>query len=236
VSSVAQTFEEPITHRMPRLILLGAVSAIVALVAHFAILPSRPGLNATQPQLMQFAAHHDALLASAWLDGVGSALLILSVVVMAHFVDAGGTVLGRIVQVVGAAVIAMSLVSDALLIAVAQAGSVGDGTTVRTAYSLLHVADYVYPFANPFWLAALGAIILRSGVLPRILGYLALALAAAELVGGLAALFSDTLNNVVNPMFLAVLAWVLAASIVLVVRRVRLATPSREHEQSMTAV
>jgi len=220
MSSVSQSISEPVAARMSRLILLGGVGGVVALVAHVAILPSRPALGATQSQFMRLASHHNALFASAWLDGIGSILLILSAVAIAHFAGAGGTFLGRIVQVAGAAVIAMSLVSDALVVTIAQAGTVGDGATIRTAYSLLTAADYVYPFANPFWLSALGAIVLATRVLPRVFGYLALALGAAELVGGLAKLYSDAANNVANHFFLAVLAWVLAASITLAIRPV----------------
>jgi len=221
---------------MARLILLGALGSVVALVAHIAVLPSRPAAGAAQPLLMQFAGHHNVLLTSAWLDGLGSALLILTAVAIAHLAGAGSTLPGRIVQVTGTVVIALSLVSDTLLIATAQAGALGDGATVRTAYSLLSAGDYVYPVANTFWLSALGLVVLRTSILPRAFGYLALALGAAELVIGLAKLYSDTVHNVINYGFMAILAWVLAASITLAIRPIASRSPSPEREPAVTAI
>ena len=78
-----------------------------------------------------------------------------------------------------------------------------------------HAVDFAYPILNPFWASALGVIVLRSRVLPTVFGYVALVFGAVELIGGLAALYSEPVNAIVNPFFPVMMLWNLAAALVL---------------------
>jgi hypothetical protein len=217
-------------HLTRRLTLLAAIGSAVALVAHYAMLPPRPQLGAPPEQLMQFAGHQAILVGSAWLDGIGSVLLITCVLAIVQLSGEAGTMAGRVVQMAGVAVIAISLLTDLLLVGVAHAAAIGDSSTAATAYLLLNSSDYVYPVANAFWIPALGLIVLRSGVLPRGFGYVAVAFGLFELVGGLVALYSDTVNNVVNPAYMIMLAWIVAASVLLVIKPARAMSEPRVEE------
>jgi len=114
-------------------------------------------------------------------------------------------------------------------VAAAQIAAAGSGAQAATLLQVAHAADYVFPIANAFWAPALGLIVLRSGVLPAIFGYVAVAFGLVELFGGAAALYSESVNAVIHhQLFLVIVVWNVAAGIVLLVRREKRAQVGRE--------
>jgi Domain of unknown function (DUF4386) len=202
----------------PKLVAAAGFASAVALVGHF-VVAGPPASFTTQKVLVDYALRHDAVVTGAWLDGIGSILLVLTVVGVAQLAGAAGSLAGRVLLVAGAAVAAQSLLTDTLLIAATQIAAAGSEAQAATLVQVAHAADYVFPIANAFWAPALGLIVLRTRVLPAIFGYVAVAFGLVELFGGTAALYSESVNAVINPLFLVMVVWNVAAGIVLLVRR-----------------
>jgi len=212
----------------PKLVAVAGFLSALALVGHF-VVAGPPASFTTQKLLVDYALRHDAVVTGAWLDGIGSLLLILTVIGVAQLAGAAGSLAGRVLLLAGAAVVAHSLFIDSLLIAAAQIAAAGSGAQAATLLQVAHAADYVFPIANAFWAPALGLIVLRSGVLPAIFGYVAVAFGLVELFGGAAALYSESVNAVIHhQLFLVIVVWNVAAGIVLLVRREKRTQVGRE--------
>jgi hypothetical protein len=200
-----------------RLVGLSGIASAIALVGHF-VVAGPPTTFTSQRILETTASQHTALATGAWLDGIGSTLLIVTFLGIAQLAGLAGTLAGRILLLGGSAVVAHSLLTDSLLIAASQISSVGDPATAASLLRVAHATDYAFPIANSFWAPALGLIVLRSHFLPTAFGYVAIAFGAVEVVGGLAALYSDAVNAVIDPFFLVMVAWAVAAGMVLIQR------------------
>jgi Domain of unknown function (DUF4386) len=212
----------------PKLVAVAGFVSAVALIGHFVVAGPPASFTTSQKLLVDYALQHDAVVTGAWLDGIGSILLVLTVIGVAQLAGAAGSLAGRVLLVAGAAVAAQSLLADTLLIAATQIAAAGSGAQAAMLVQVAHAADYVFPIANTFWAPALGLIVLRTRVLPAIFGYIAVAFGLVELFGGTAALYSESVNAVVNPLFLVMVVWNVAAGIVLLVRREKRTQVGRE--------
>jgi hypothetical protein len=202
---------------LSRLVALAGGASAVALVAHFAV-ASPPASSASSGALEQFTSQHNALVTGAWLDGMGSVLLIVTFLGVVELAGQARTLAGRLVLLAGAGVVALSLMTDSLLIGAAQISTYGDAAMATRLVQLAHATDYAYPIVNPLWATALGIVVLRSRILPAFFGYVSLVFAAVELVGGLASLYSDGINAIIDPFFLVMVLWSVAAAIWFTVR------------------
>jgi len=114
----------------PKLVAVAGFVSALALVGHF-VVAGPPASFTTQKLLVDYALRHDAVVTGAWLDGIGSLLLILTVIGVAQLAGAAGSLAGRVLLLAGAAVVAHSLFIDSLLIAAAQIAAAGSGAQVR---------------------------------------------------------------------------------------------------------
>jgi hypothetical protein len=213
----------------PKLVAVAGFASAVALVGHF-VVAGPPASFTSQKLLVDYALRHDAVVTGAWLDGIGSVLLVLTVVGVAQLAGAAGSFAGRVLMLAGAAVAAHSLFIDSLVIGAAQIAAAGSAAQAATLLQVAHAGDYAFPIANAFWAPALGLIVLRTGVLPAVFGFVAVAFGLLELAGGAAALYSESVNAVINPMFLVMVLWNVAAGIVLLVRREERTQVGREQQ------
>jgi len=186
----------------------------VALGASFGVLPPPPALTAPLTALTRYAAaYHHTLLAAAWLEGTGTLLYVIF------------GLAGRITALAAAVVLAVSMVYDITLIAMAQSAALGghQTTTALVAYGLFAATEHVFVLAPPL-LLPLGLILLRVPVLPRPFGLLALILGVIAPILGLAGLFTVTANNngpvgaAINALVAAQGLWMIAASLTLPLR------------------
>jgi len=134
-----------------------------ALGASFAVLPTPPALTAPLAGLTRYAAsHHHAMLAAAWLEGTCTLLYVIFALALVHLAGPRVGLAERVTTLAAAAVLAVSLVNDLLLTAIAQAAALGVQTaTALVAYGLASAAEHVFLLAPP-----LGLIPLRIPVLP----------------------------------------------------------------------
>ena len=198
----------------------------VALGASFGVLPPPPALTAPLTALTRYAAaYHHTLLAAAWLEGTGTLLYVIFVLALVHLAGDRAGLAGRNTALAAAVVLAVSMVYDITLIAMAQSAALGghQTTTALVAYGLFAATEHVFVLAPPL-LLPLGLILLRVPVLPRPFGLLALILGVIAPILGLAGLFTVTANNngpvgaAINALVAAQGLWMIAASLTLPLR------------------
>jgi hypothetical protein len=194
---------------------LCGIASMLAFAVHAIVAGSIPADDASAEQLMAYATRHDrALLASAWLDGLGAVLLVLFVVGVVHRIGTGTQILGRVALMGVGLVAALSFLAEVFVITMGQAGSRGDTAGAVTAFHLTTATDLIFPLANVVWVTALAVLLLRAGLVPAAIAYIGIALGASEIVlGPLALATSDKFH-----WFIVLLPWVAAAAVALGVR------------------
>ena len=154
----------------------------------------------------------------AWLQAVGPALIAVFALAIVFLAGATTRLAGWMTLFGAATLMTVSLIEITGYIGTLQPSPATMGlTSLALIYSVQHL--YFIVAAPAVWLP-LGLVILGSGVLPRILGYLALVLAAVFALAGVFTLF-DLIVPAAVQMFGSVQAlWWLAAAGTLI-RRAR---------------
>jgi hypothetical protein len=206
-----------------------------ALGLSFGLLPPPPALTAPLAALTHYAAAHQHLLmAAAWLEGTGTALYVIFVLALVHLAGARAGLAGRVTTLASAVVLAVSLVYDVTLIAIAQSAALGgrQTATALVAYGLFAATEHVFLLAPPLFLP-LGLILLRTALLPRVFAPLAVTFGVIAPFLGLAGLFAVTANNngpvgaAINVLVAAEAMWIIAASLTLPLRKPQASLPAR---------
>ena len=189
------------------------------LIVSFAINPGPPA-GASGAQMTAFGQqHYDAILRGAWLQAVGPVLIVVFALAVVVLAGATARLAGWMTLFGAAALLMVSLVEITGYIGTLQTSpATMAGTSLALIYSVQHL--YFIAAAPAVWLP-LGLVILGSRVLPRILGYLALALAAGYVLAGVFTLFDSTVPPAVQVAagFAPALWWLAAAGTLL--RRAR---------------
>ena len=176
----------------------------------FAINPGPPA-GASGARLTAFGQqHHDAILWGAWLQAVGPALIVLFALALVVLAGATARLAGWMTLFGTATLMTVSLIEITGYIGTLYTSP---ATMPETSLALIHSVQHLWFIvaAPALWLP-LGLVILGSAVLPRILGFLALALAAGYALAG-----SLTLLDLAVPAAVQVFAsvpalWWLAAT------------------------
>jgi hypothetical protein len=177
-----------------------------------------PPAGASGARLTAFGQqHHDVILWGSWLQAVGPVLI--AVFALAIVVLAGATArLAGWMTLFGAA----TLMTVSLVEITGYIGTVhtSPATMAGTSLALIRSVQHLwFIVAAPVLWLPLGLVILGSGVLPRILGYLALALAAGYALAGVFTLFDPTVPAAVQVSAgVAPALWWLAAAGTLLIR------------------
>src|SRR5215475_10850715 len=204
------------------------VAGAAALGLSFGVLPSPPALTAPLAALTGYgAAHQHLLMAAAWLEGTGTALYVIFVLALVHLAGARAGLAGRITSLASAVVLAVSLVYDITLIAIAQSAALGgrQTTTALVAYGLFAATEHAFLLAPPL-------ILLRTAILPRLFALLALTFGIIAPFLGLPGLFAVTANNngpvgaAINALVAAEALWIIAASLTLPLRKPQASLPA----------
>ena len=197
-----------------------AVSGLVGtcmLGISFAINPGPPA-GTSGAQVTAFGQqHHDAILWGAWLQAVGPVLIVVFALAIVFLAGATTRLAGWMTLFGAATLMTVSLVEITGYIGTLQTSpATMAGTSLALIYSVQHL--YFIAAAPAVWLP-LGLVILGSGVLPRILGYLAIVLAAGYALAGVVTLPDLTLPAAVQ-IWAGVLPalWWLAAAGTLIMR------------------
>ena len=181
----------------------------------FAINPGPPA-GAGGAQLTAFVQqHHDAILWGAWLQAAGPALIVLFALALVVLAGATARLAGWMTLFGAAALMTVSLIEITGYIGTLQGSP---ATMFGTSLALIHSVQHLYFIvAAPAVFLPLGLVILGSAVLPRILGYLAIVLAAGYALAGVLTLFDLTVPAAVQIAagVLPALWWLAAAGTLL---------------------
>ena len=183
----------------------------------FAINPGPPA-GASAAQVAAFGQqHHDAILWGAWLQAVGPVLIVVFAFAVVVLAGATARLAGWMTLFGAATLMTVSLIEITGYIGTVHTSpATMPGTSLALIYSVQHLWFIVG--APALWVP-LALVILRSSVLPRILGILALVLAAGYVLAGVFTLFDLTVPAAVQIAAGVVPAlWWLAAAGTLLVR------------------
>src|SRR6516162_9693676 len=162
----------------------------------YAINPGPPA-GASGAQLIAFGQqHHDAILWGSWLQAVGPVLIAVFALALVFLAGATARLAGWMTLFGAATLMTVSLIEITGYIGTLHTSP---ATMAETSLALIHSVQHLYFIvAAPALLLPLGLVILGSGVLPRILGYLALVLAAGYALAGVVTLFDLTVPPAVQ--------------------------------------
>src|SRR5215467_3223408 len=194
------------------------IAGPLLLVAYFAApaLFDWPYAGSTPEHLVAYSSAHQSLFyAGAWLQSTGTLLCVVFFLSLVRLAGASARMAGMLTMVASAVLLAVVLVEGAFLIAVPVAASAGDLTAVSTTFELSNgVFLRVFPLAPATaTYAALGLVVLGSGVLHRGFAYTAIGLAAAFELAGIAAIVSSGALIVLAALSAAQALWIAAAAV-----------------------
>ena len=153
---------------------------------------------------------------------MGSLLGVVFFLALIHAVGGAGRLAGWVAMVGLAVLLALSVLEGLLFMDVAEATSNRHPITALSSFDLQTV--FVHGFltiAAPTVYIAVGALLLQSAVLPRIVAYSALALGALFEILGFTGLFTKTADTIaVVPLILQAL-WILAVAVIMIRRQPR---------------
>ena len=186
------------------------------LIVSFAINPGPPA-GASGAQMTAFGQQHfDAILWGAWLQAVGPVFIVVFAFAIVVLAGATARLAGWMTLFGAATLMTVSLVEITGYIGTLHTSP---AAMAEISYVLIHSVQHLYFIvaAPALWLP-LGLVILGSGVLPRILGYLALALAAGYALAGVVTLLDLTVPVAVQISASIPALWWLAAAGTLIIR------------------
>ena len=202
-----------------RLSILGGVSGIIGVLmigTSFAI-NTGPPLGATSDQLIAFAAtHFRSVMWGAWLQSVGSLLIVGFALALVHLAHATDRLAGWLTPL-GASILMM--VSLAEVIFYISALDSVPPVMGQLSNAIGHAIQHLYFFvAAPALFVPMGVVVWSSRILPRTLGILAIALGSAFLILGVTSLYDQILSPGVTSFAAIQALWWFSAAIVLMLR------------------
>ena len=148
----------------PRLRIVAGLCGIfgaVALVSSFVMNPAPPA-EFTVSQLRDFAVqHHNGIVFGAWLQGMGSLLLVLFAIALVHLAGATHQFAGWVTLLAGATILHGEPGGDYFYLGAVQAAESGDLTSGTVSNALIKAVQHVFLIA-PALLLPLGAVLLGS--------------------------------------------------------------------------
>jgi hypothetical protein len=122
----------------PRLRIVAGLCGIfgaIALVSSFVMNPAPPA-EFTASQLRDFAVlHHNGIVFGAWLQGMGSLLLVLFAIAVVHLAGATHQFAGWVTLLAGATILMVSLMEITFYLGAVQAGEAGPAGRLTTRSS-----------------------------------------------------------------------------------------------------
>jgi hypothetical protein len=196
---------------------LAGVVGVVLLGLSF-VINSGPPAQSTGAELMKFGQDNYAkILWGAWLQAVGPVLIVLFAFSLVHLAGATQRLAGWMTFLGATILMTVSLLEITFYISALHADP-----AVMPSISLVLISAVQHLYfivAAPSLFLPLGVVLLRSAVLPRLFGYLALALGAIFSALGAAYMLRLTLPGFVLAFAGVQALWWLAAAVTLVCRR-----------------
>jgi hypothetical protein len=202
---------------------LSGIIGVLMLIISFTINPGPPA-GATLVQLELFAQqYYTSILWGAWLQAVGPFFIVLFALSLVSLAGASGQLDGMLTIFGAGVLMTVSLIEVSFYIAVLfKDPPLSSLIGLNIIYSVQHL---YFIIGAPAFFIPMGVVLVRTGILPRLFGWLALGLGLA--FGLLGILF---LYHLVLPVWVTAFAgvqviWWLSASITLMANARKLSTP-----------
>ncbi|HEX4850505.1 MAG TPA: hypothetical protein VFV08_06840, partial [Puia sp.] len=145
--------------------ILGTIALTLYFSAPFWLLPLPPP-NATADDIMNFGKQYrNLILFDVWLQQIGSILTIFFTLALVHLAGTSRSYSGRLVLLVGAVILGLSLAEGTFILAAVQAGDNGHYESAVTCVDMASVFVHIFLLAPSLFLV-LGFALMRSSVLP----------------------------------------------------------------------
>lgn len=189
---------------------LSGLAGTCMLIVSF-LVNNGPPAGASNAEQVSFGRQHfDAVLWGAWLQAVGPVLIVVFAFTIVLLAGATARLAGWMTVFGAATLMTVSLVE---IVAYISALQTSPATMAGISYALIRSVQHLYFIvAAPGLFLPLGLIILGSGVLPRMLGYLAITLAAAYALAGVVTLLDLTVPVAVQISASVQVLWWLGAA------------------------
>jgi len=195
---------------------LSGAAGVVLLILSFAT-NNGPPPDPSSAELVKFGQQHFAtILWGAWLQAVGPVLIVLFAFALVHLAGATQRLAGWMTFFGATILMTVSLIEiTSYISALNPDPAMMPSISLRLIYAVQHLYFIV---AAPTLFLPLGIVLVRSRVLPRVFGCLALILAIAFAALGVIFLLRLTLPAPVTAFAGVQALWWLAAAITLIVR------------------
>jgi hypothetical protein len=211
----------------------GAAAGIIfvgLLLASIFVVPAPPHINALYRDIANYyAGHRGGLLTSALLSVLGSVFFLWFVAHLRHVLqraEGGSEALSPIVYISGTALAVVGAVA-AIPQATLAFGShrielITNTGLVRSLFFMTNISFGVISIIAALFLAAASLAMVRKELVAPVLGYAGLLFAVANFFGGISLFYVTTYSawwvGLQLGAFIALLAWVLVASVAMMAR------------------
>lgn len=195
---------------------LAGVIGVALIITSFTINPGPPP-GATGAQLVAFGReYYSAILWGAWLQAVGPVFIVIFAFTIVITAGAANKLSGWMTFFGATVLMCVSLIEITFYIAVLVEPH---DIIMPVVMALIAAVQHLYFIvAAPALFIPLGIIIIRSSVLPRVFGYLAIAIGVFFEITGIVTLLILTLPPTVTMFGIVQGLWWLSAAIALIVR------------------
>ena len=167
------------------------------------------------------SARSSKTLLDAWLQGIGSLLAVIFFLALVYLAQGIERFSGWITTLGATTVLTTTLLDVAFVLGAVQGAVDGHPTTALTCFDMTFVFIHLFPMIPAaVTFLGLGAMLLRSPILPRVFAHVALALGFAFPVLGCLGLLMPRVNGIVVILLSSQEVWVVAAAITLQFRSV----------------
>ena len=188
-----------------------------------------PPPSANGPELLKFGQqNYVSILWGSWLQAVGPVLIVLFAFALVHLAGAAQRLVGWMAFFGATILMTTSLIEITFyIVALFPDPTLMPSIGLRLIFAVQHLYFIV---AAPSLFLPLGIVLIRSSVLPRLFGYLALLLAAVFVALGVIFLLDLTLPGAVTALGGIQAFWWLSAAIALIARSGRISNSSERKE------
>lgn len=207
---------------------LSGLAGVLMIVLSFAI-NGGPPPSTTGPELVKFGQqNYVSILWGSWLQAVGPVLIVLFAFALVHLAGAVQRLAGWMTFFGATILMTTSLIEITFyIVALFPDPPLMPSIGLRLIFAVQHLYFIV---AAPSLFLPLGIVLVRSGILPRLFGFLALLLATVFAALGVIFLFDLTLPGAVTALAGMQAFWWLGAAITLIVRSGRISNSSEKEE------
>jgi len=195
---------------------LSGILGVFMLILSFSINPGPPQ-GASAPDLARFAEQsYRSVLWGAWLQAVGPVFVVLFAFALVHLCGADRRLSGWMTFFGATTLMTVNLIEVTFYICALFASPSG---MTEIGFSLIHSVQHLYFIVSaPALFLPLGTVLIQSRLLPRAIGYLALALGVLFALVGMASLLILALPASVTSLGSIQALWWLAAAFCLLFR------------------